>query len=67
MFLILANDLSTLKQFFHFFDLLDHMIISFDYKMEFSAAPLFSTLSFIQAGKAKEFIFNKEKSISYMP
>ena len=46
---------------------MDHMIISFDYKMEFSAAPLFSTLSFIQAGKAKEFIFNKEKSISYMP
>lgn len=46
---------------------MDHMIVSFDCKIIFSAEPLFSSMSFIGTGLLKQFCFEKEKSFSYIP
>ncbi len=46
---------------------MDDMIVSFNYRMEFSATPLFSTMSLIEPKRVKEIIIQKEKGISYMP
>lgn len=46
---------------------MDHMIVCLRDEMEFSAKPLFSTLSLIKGGNIHNYTFHKEKEVSYLP